>query len=78
MGVIGLTTFLLFAFSALKHIHAASKSHPENSLIPKVMFVYFAATLIEFLTIYSFIGDIKWGVLLGLLRTIGATDENSD
>jgi O-antigen ligase len=81
MGISGLTFFLLFAFSALRNMYTVAKQpveanlhvHPEasglaRSLIPKVIFVYFVATLIELLTIYSFIGDIKWGILFGLFR----------
>lgn len=88
MGIVGLTSFLLFAFLTLKSMYVAAKHRIVGAnlrvrpLISKVVFIYFAATLIELLTIYSFIGDIKWGVLLGLFRCTSEpawmTNENSN
>ena len=96
MGILGLTFFLLFASSALRSMYEIAKqpvgtnlrfgpgaSSLTRSLIPKVIFVYFVATLIELLTIYSFIGDIKWGLLFGLFRAANLesgeiADENSN
>lgn len=83
MGLVGLSAFLIFSFSTLKSIyliskHGNGKPPPEHMQISNVMFVYLAVTLVEFLTIYSFIGDIKWGVLLGLFRTIRTANENSN
>ena len=74
MGVVGLASFLLFALSALKSMYVFARHNDEKMpgdypLISKVIFVYLVATLVEFLTIYSFIGDIKWGVLLGIFRS---------
>ncbi len=74
MGVVGLASFLLFALSALKSMYTSARysdgeTPGEYPLISKVIFVYLVATLVEFLTIYSFIGDIKWGVLLGVFRS---------
>lgn len=70
MGVVGLASFLLFAFSAIRSMYALARHNDGEmpGLISKVIFVYLVATLVEFLTIYSFIGDIKWGVLLGIFR----------
>jgi hypothetical protein len=83
MGVVGLASFLLFAFSALKSMYTSAR-HNDGEMpgpMPKVIFVYLVATLVEFLTIYSFIGDIKWGVLLGIFRSTmpdTVKHENSD
>jgi len=49
----------------IKHRHA-------GLIISRVIFVSFVLTLMELMTIYSFVGDIKWGVLFGLFRTINS------
>lgn len=81
MGITGLTAFLLFAFSALRSMYAVARHHDEKMpaaylIMSKVIFVYLAATLLEFITIYSFIGDIKWGVLLGLFRSVSPNHQD--
>jgi len=70
MGIVGLIFFFLFASSTLKRMYAGANLRVRSNLIPAVIFIYFALTLIELLTIYSFFGDIKWGVLLGIFRCI--------
>jgi len=81
MGIFGLGIFLLFVLSMLRNMYCFIKYHsgkPETSeiLISKTVFVYFVATLVELLTIYSFIGDIKWGVLFGLYRCASQQELN--
>lgn len=83
MGVVGLTLFLIFTFSMLRSMYVFIKHHDQELVISRAIFVYFVATLMELMTIYSFIGDIKWGVLFGLFRImnsepIGMADENSN
>ena len=76
MGIVGLVIFLLFAYVELKTMRRTVMSvrsgagglKAEVAVIPTTLFAYFILTLVEFLTIYVFIGDIKWGVLLGIFR----------
>ena len=75
MGVVGLIFFFLFASSTLKRTYVVAKLHIRSNVIPAVIFVYFAATLIELLTIYSFFGDIKWGILFGIFRCVSLDRE---
>ena len=72
MGVVGLTLFLLFAFSMLRSMYVDIKHRHAGLIISRVIFVSFVLTLMELMTIYSFVGDIKWGVLFGLFRTINS------
>jgi O-antigen ligase len=85
MGILGLLAFLVFIFFTLRNINGAirhgfisEKASIWTLSIQKSIFIYLILTLIEFLTIYSFIGDIKWGVLLGLYRVSIQKHENSD
>jgi O-antigen ligase len=74
-GIVGLIFFFLFAASTLKRMYVVAKLSLRSNLIPAVIFVYFVATLIELLTIYSFFGDIKWGILFGVFRCISPDRE---
>ncbi|MBD3183957.1 hypothetical protein GF312_16855 [Candidatus Poribacteria bacterium] len=74
MGLIGLLIFLIFSFSIINSISKKISSpvalHPLSFNVATSILVYFMLTLIEFLTIYNLIGEIKWGILLGIFRVI--------
>jgi O-antigen ligase len=72
MGLLGLTLFIIFILSSIKIMIWLISNHNlisegDMDVIKIIMIMFITTVILENNTIFTFIGDMYWGVLLGII-----------